>query len=117
MSSKFRFKGSSTTTRQKTSWSVEVKARVLQLVDIEEMTAPDAVSQAAEEFGIDLTDKPSYTKNAGSHVSRFRNELANAMSNPKHKKHADAVKACLDAGLPIEEVDFEVDEDEEDSDD
>ena len=113
MSSKFRFKqGSSATTRQKTSWSVEVKARVLQLVDLEDMTAPEAVAQAAEEFSIDLSDKPSYTKNAGSHVSRFRNELENAMKNPKHKKHAEAVKACQDVGLPVEEIELEVDEDE-----
>ena len=104
--SKYQFKGSATTSgKTKFTWPVEVKARILALVDLEGMSAPDAVQQIADEFDIDLTEKPSYIKNAGSHVSRFRNELANAMGNPNHKKHAEAVQACQDVGLEIESVD------------
>lgn len=112
--SRYRFKGGTTssTNRTKTSWPVEAKAQILALVD-NGSTAPEAVQQIADDFGIDLADKPSYIKNAGSHVSRFRKELENAMSNPKHKKHAEAVKACQDAGLDIEPV-LDDDEDEDD---
>lgn len=56
-------------------WTLQAKARTLFLVE-NGYTAAEALALVAEEFNIDISNTPSYIKNAGTHVGRFRKEVA-----------------------------------------
>lgn len=103
MSDGFRFKkGTQASTRN--IWSVRAKAMALSLI-LEGKTAAEAIAVVAEQFGIDISETPSYTNNAGSHIGRFRVSLSNALASPSHKGHQEAIDACKEFGLEIESAD------------
>jgi hypothetical protein len=97
MSQVFQLKGGSRVS--KASWPIEAKIGVLAAVKSGK-TAQAAIAEVAMEFEIDL--KPSYTKNAGSHLYRFRKEITTALA--KEKVSAEALTMLQDADLvsPVE---------------
>jgi hypothetical protein len=60
--------------------SLEAKFRALQLVDKEDKTAKEALTIIASEFNLD-SKKISWTRYAGSTISRFRAEVANKIGS------------------------------------
>jgi hypothetical protein len=66
---------------------LEAKFRALQLVDKEDKTAKEALGIIATEFNLD-SKKTSWTRYAGSTISRFRAEVANKIGSD----NADAVR-------------------------
>lgn len=103
MTDRFRFVKGTGSTRTKNRWSVRAKAMALSLVR-QGKTAPEAIAEVAREFDIDISETPSYTKNAGSHIGRFTTELTKAIGSTENRQHSDALEACREFGLEIEAV-------------
>jgi hypothetical protein len=80
----------------KSRWPIEAKARVIQAVD-GGTSAVQAIATIATEFGITL--KPSYTKQAGSHVFRFRKELSKILADEQNPKYAEAAQVAQSLGI------------------
>ena len=97
----FQFKKGTQSTTKRITWDVRAKVRALQLVG-EGNTATVAIAKVAEEFKYDISQTPSYTTAAGSHIGRFRTEIKKALSNPSHKSHTAVVAACAEFGLELE---------------
>jgi hypothetical protein len=89
-----------TATRTKNVWAVRAKVRALALVQ-GGSTAAQAIAAVAGEFGIDVSATPSYTKNAGSHIGRFRTEVARLLQK---ENNDEVVAACQEFGIPVEPV-------------
>jgi len=105
MAESFRFvKG--TATRTKNRWPVRAKVQALSLIR-SGIAASEAVSSVAAEFDIDISETQSYTKNAGSHIGRFRSDILKAIGSPEHRNYAEAVAACEEFGIAIESTDSE----------
>lgn len=93
----FRFvKGVTTHTRN--TWSIRVKVQILSKIE-NGLTAADAISIVADELGIDISNTPSYQSKAGTHVGRFRKEIAGLLQ----KGNVEAIDACREFGIEIEE--------------
>jgi hypothetical protein len=93
----FRFvKGTATHTRN--TWPVRVKVQVLSKVE-NGLTAADAINIVADELGIDISNTPSYQSKAGTHIGRFRKEIADLLQ----KGNTEAIEACREFGIEIEE--------------
>lgn len=102
MAESFRFvKG--TATRTKNRWPIRAKVQALSLVN-SGTDAAEAIATVAAEHGIDISETQSYTKNAGSHIGRFRGDVRNAIGNPESKNYQVAVDACEEFGIAIEPV-------------
>jgi len=83
----------------KASWPTDAKVKVMVGVKGGK-TAQVAIADVATEYGIEL--KPSYTKNAGSHLFRFRKEVAAALAKEKVSAEAIAMLQGVDLISPVE---------------
>jgi hypothetical protein len=86
-------------TRTKNQWSVRAKVEALSMVK-DDTTATQVIAAIADSYGIDISETPSYIKNAGSHIGRFRTEIAKRLA----KGDQEAVAACQEFGVAIAPV-------------
>ncbi len=77
---------------KRTYWPYKVKAAIIR-EKLDGKSDREAIREVAERSGIHL--KPSYIKDAGSHVYRFRKEIRRIIENPFHPDHADVVEICI----------------------
>jgi hypothetical protein len=86
-------------TRTKNEWPVRAKVLALSMIN-NETTAAKVIAEVADKFGIDVSETPSYIKNAGSHIGRFRTEIAKRLE----KGDQAAIDACTEYGVEIKQV-------------